>query len=72
MELRKEQVINTFVNTPLEGDYNFIQEDLIKLANAFVAAAAPEIAKKERQRCVDAARSLNHLVAERMAQIRDQ
>jgi hypothetical protein len=72
MELSKEQVVDTFVNTPLEGDYNFIQEDLIKLANAFVAAAAPEIAKKERELCLDVARSVNHLVAERMAQIRNQ
>jgi hypothetical protein len=45
---------------------------LLKLANAFVAAAAPEIIKEERQRCIEAARSVNHLVAERMAQIRNQ
>ncbi len=72
MEMTKDQVVNTFMNTALEGDYNFLQEDLVKLANAFVAAAAPEIIKEERTRCIEAARSLNHLVAERMAQIRNQ
>ena len=72
MILSKEQVVDTFMNTTLEGEYNFLQDDLIKLANAFVAAAAPEIIKEERQRCIEAARSLNHLVAERMAQIRNQ
>ena len=72
MILSKEQVVDTFMNTTLEGEYNFLQEDLIKLANAFVAAATPEIIMEERQRCVEAARSLNHLVAERMAQIRNQ
>jgi hypothetical protein len=72
MELSKEQVVDTFMNTQLEGDYNFLQEDLLKLANAFVAAAAPEIAKEERVLCLAVARSVNHLVAERIAQIRSQ
>ena len=72
MELSKEKIIEIFVNANLEGDYNFLKEDLIKLANAFVAAAAPLIIEEERQRCIEAARSVNHLVAERIAQIRNQ
>lgn len=41
--LTTEEVITVFVNTMLEGDYNFLQDDLVKLANAFVAAAQEKI-----------------------------
>ena len=39
LTLTTEEVVDTFVNTPLEGDYNFLQEDLVKLANAFAEKA---------------------------------
>ena len=68
--LTQQEVVDTFINTPLEGDYNFLQDDLIKLANAFADAAKPKIAKEERILCVDVARSLNTLVADKMAEIR--
>jgi len=42
--LSKKEVVDTFVNTPLEEDYNFLEEDLVKIANAFVAVATPKIA----------------------------
>ena len=72
MEMTKEQVSAAFRGVNLEENYNFLEDDLVKLANAFVAAAAPEIIMEERQRCIEAARSVNHLVAERMAQIRNK
>jgi hypothetical protein len=43
---------------------------LVALANAFVKAAAPMIAKAERTECIKVARAVNHLVAERIEQIR--
>jgi len=68
--LTKQEVTETFMNTPLEEDYNFLEEDLVKLANAFVAAATPKIAKAERTECVDFVRSLNHLVADKLQEKR--
>jgi hypothetical protein len=65
-----QEISEIFVNTPLEEDYNFLQADLVKLANAFINAAKPKIAKEERILCVDVARSLNSLVADKMAEIR--
>jgi len=68
--LTPQEISEIFINTPLEGDYNFLQDDLVKLANAYIKAAAPKIAKDERILCVDVARSLNTLVADKMAEIR--
>lgn len=70
MILTPQEINEIFINANLEEDYNFLQEDLVKLANALVNAAAPKIAKEERILCVDVARSLNTLVADKMAEIR--
>ena len=68
--LTEQEVVEAFVNVVLEEDYNFLQEDLVKLANAFVNAAKPKIALEERILCVDVARSVNHLVAAKIAEVR--
>jgi hypothetical protein len=68
--LSKKEVVDTFVNTPLEEDYNFLEEDLVKIANAFVAVATPKIAKAEREECIEFVRSLNHLVADKLKEKR--
>lgn len=68
--LTPQEINEVFINANLEEDYNFLQEDLVKLANAIIKAAAPRIAKEERILCVDVARSLNTLVADKMAEIR--
>ena len=65
-----EQVTQTFINTPLEENYNFLEADLVKLANAFIDAATPDIAKAERAECLKIARSVNYLVAEKIEEIR--
>lgn len=70
--MTEKEVIQTFMNTMLEGNYNFLQEDLVKLANAFVLAAAPQIVQAERKACIDAARSLNVLVADKIEEIRNR
>jgi len=72
VELTPEQVGEAFRTIMLEENYNFLEQDLVTLANTFVAAAASMIAKVERDKCVEIARSVNHLVAERIAQIRGQ
>lgn len=68
--LTSQEVIETFVNTPLKENYEFLQEDLLKLANAFVEKAKPKIAKEEMELCVDIARSVNHLVADKIWELR--
>ena len=70
--ITKEQVTDTFINLVLEEQYNFLEEDLVTLAEAFVKAATPAIEKQERDKCIDIARSVNHLVAERIEQVRSQ
>ena len=68
--LTPQEIAEVFVNTKLEEDYNFLQDDLVKLANAFIKAAKPKIELEERILCVDVARSVNHLVAAKIAEVR--
>ena len=70
VELTPEQVGEAFRTIMLEENYNFLEKDLVTLANTFVKAAAPMIAKVERDKCVDIARSVNHFVATRIEQVR--
>jgi hypothetical protein len=62
IELTKEQVGEAFRTIMLEENYNFLEEDLVMLANVFVSAAAPAIIKAERAECVKFTKSLNELV----------
>ncbi len=59
-----EEIRDTFINTKLEENYNFLEEDLEKLASAFVMAAMPKIAKIERNMCINFVRTLNGPVAQ--------
>jgi hypothetical protein len=72
VELTPEQVGEAFRTIMLEENHNFLEEDLVTLANTFVKAAAPMIAKLERDKCIEVARAVNYLVAERIEQIRGQ
>ena len=62
MTFKKEDVMQAFFAAGLEEDYNFLQEDLVKLADAIIAKAAPKIAREERRHCVQFVQSLNHLL----------
>jgi hypothetical protein len=64
------EINDVFINCELEEFYNFLEADLVKLANAFVTAAEPEIIKRERDRCVQIARSLNKEVAKVLEEVR--
>lgn len=60
----EKKAAEVFSKVWLEGQYDFLMDDLVKLANAFAVAAAPEIAKEERRYCVSFVRSLNSYVAQ--------
>lgn len=68
--LTDQEVSEIFVNAKLEEDYNFLRNDLVKLANAFIEAAKPKIVKEERTECVKVVQSLNTLVADKLLEVR--
>ena len=68
--LTKTEINEAFINTKLEENYNFLQEDLIALANAFVDAAKEKIALEERAKCVKIAKDLNLLVGIKIEEVR--
>ena len=58
-----EEINEAFRNVNLEENYNFLEDDLVKLANAFVMAAMPSVRRAELTMCVNFVRSLNTEVA---------
>lgn len=57
--LTTEEINEAFRGVMLEENHNFLEEDLVKLANAFVMAAMPAIVRLEREMCIDFVNSLN-------------
>lgn len=70
--LTAEDISEVFRSVDLEEHYNFLHDDLVKLANAFIRAAQPAIAKQEREICIEVARAYNTLVADKIAEVRSQ
>jgi hypothetical protein len=68
--ITKEQVNEAFRNVTLEENYNFLEEDLVKIAHAFIEAAKPSIVAIERQECVKVVRSMNSFVADKLQEVR--
>lgn len=68
--LSEKEILEIFRKTDLEGHHDFLMDDLVKLASAFVMAACPAIVRTERMMCVDAVRSLNSQVADKLLEIR--
>ena len=68
--ITKEQVNEAFRNVTLEENYNFLEEDLVKIAHAFIEVAKPSIVAIERQECVKVVRSMNSFVAEKLQEVR--
>jgi hypothetical protein len=64
MILNNEEIKAAFRGMWLEENYALLEEDLIKMANGFIEAAAPKIAKMERDLCIEFVRSLNAQVAD--------
>jgi len=70
--LNNQQIRDAFINAHLEENYNFLEDDLVKLANAFIAAAKPDLIKEERAACVEVARTYNNLVADKILEVRSK
>ena len=69
--LNKEQIKEAFRNLYLEETYNFLEEDLEKLADGFIMAAMPAIVKTERDMCIKFVNSLNTNVARALSEYRE-
>jgi hypothetical protein len=61
--LTVEEINKAFHEVYLEENYNFLEDDLVKLASAFVMAAMPAIVRIEREMCIEFVASLNTEVA---------
>ena len=70
MELTKEQVGDMFRTIMLEENYNFLEDDLVKLANTFVAKAEPLIRADELDQCVSITNVLNTTVSRKLNEVR--
>ena len=57
--LTTQEIKEAFRKVHLEENHNFLEEDLVKLANAFVMAAMPAIVRLAREMCIDFVNSLN-------------
>jgi hypothetical protein len=69
--LDKEQIKETFRKVYLEENYNFLEEDLVKLADGFIMAAMPAIVKTERDMCIKFVNTLNTNVARALGEYRE-
>ena len=70
-EFKKDDIFQAFFAAGLEGDYNFLEDDLLKLAKAFAGLRDNELndrvykaTQQERNRCIEFVRSLNPVVAQ--------
>lgn len=70
MYFNEKEAVEVFRKTWLEGEYNFLTEDLVKFGNAFAQAAEAQIAKKEREECIKFVNSLNTHVAKALQEKR--
>ena len=69
--LDKDQIKETFRNIYLEENYNFLEEDLVKLADGFIMAALPMIIRTERDMCIKFVNTLNTNVARALGEYRE-
>lgn len=70
IRLTSDEIRDAFLHSNLEENYNFLEDDLFKLADAFLDKAEPLIRKDERSACVDIAYSLNSQVARKIEEVR--
>jgi hypothetical protein len=69
--LDKDQIKEAFRNIYLEENYNFLEEDLVKLADGFIMAALPMIIRVERDMCIKFVNTLNTNVARALGEYRE-
>ena len=68
--LTAQEIRQVFHETYLIEHHEFLDEDLQKLASAFIMRASSVIAKTERQMCIQFVKSLNTRVAEALEEHR--
>jgi hypothetical protein len=69
--LNTEEIKEAFRNIYLEENYNFLEEDLVKLADGFIMAAVPMIIRTERDMCIKFVNTLNTNVARALGEYRE-
>ena len=69
--LNTQEIKEAFRKVYLEENHDFLEEDLVRLADAFIMAAVPAIVKTERDMCVKFVNSLNTNVARALSEYRD-
>lgn len=70
--LTPKEVSTAFRKCYLEENYNFLAEDLEKIAQVMIEAAAQKIKDEERAKCVTFVRSLNHHVAAKLEEFKGE
>lgn len=61
-----QRINEIFHGLHLEENYNFLEDDLVKLAQAY----AEEGARQERAGCIKVVTSLNRVVGEKLTEVR--
>ena len=69
--LNKDEIKEAFRKIYLEEHYEFLEEDLVKLADGFIMAAMPAIVKTERDMCIKFVNTLNTNVARALGEYRE-
>ena len=69
--LNADEVKEAFRKIYLEESYNFLEEDLQKLADGFIMAALPMIIRTERDMCIKFVNTLNTNVARALGEYRE-
>ena len=69
--LDSNDIKQAFFKINLEENYNFLEEDLQKLADGFIMAAMPAIVRTERDMCIKFVNTLNTNVARALGEYRD-
>ena len=69
--LNPNEIKEAFRKIYLEENYNFLEEDLVKLAEGFIMAAMPAIVKTERDMCIKFVNTLNTNVARALGEYRE-
>lgn len=64
--LSRKEINKIFHELQLEDNYNFLEDDLEKLAKAYIDVGA----KKERELCIDVAKAYNGIVAQKIIEVR--
>jgi len=69
--LNADEIKEAFRKIYLEESYNFLEEDLQKLADGFIMAALPMIIRTERDMCIKFVNTLNTNVARALGEYRE-